>query len=72
MVERRAFIPAAEGLITITEGKKRQVRRMLRHVGCKIVYLKRVKMGDLALDESLKEGEFRPLKKEEIELLKSY
>ena len=72
MIERRAFIPATEGLITITEGKKRQVRRMLRHVGCKIVYLKRVKMGDLELDATLKEGEYRPLTEKEIELLKSY
>lgn len=71
MPERRADLPATEGFLTITEGKKHQVKRMLRHVGCKVVYLKRVKMGDLSLDENLACGEYRPLTEEEILLLKN-
>lgn len=71
MSERRAALPAVEGTVTITEGKKHQVRRMLRHVGCKIVYLKRIKMGDLALDEALPLGEYRPLTGEELSVLKN-
>ena len=58
------------GTITITEGKKRQVRRMLRGVGCYVYYLKRIKIGALSLDESLGIGEYRRLRDTEISLLK--
>ena len=71
-IQRRAAMPAASGTVTITEGKKHQVRRMLGHVGCKIIYLKRVKIGDLVLDDALKPGEYRPLTKTEIDILKSH
>ncbi len=71
MCQRRISLPASSGYVTITEGKKHQVRRMLRHIGCKIVYLKRTKMGALALDEKLSLGEYRPLSDEELEILKN-
>lgn len=71
MSERRNLQSAVEGFITITEGKKHQVRRMLRHVGCKVVYLKRTKMGDLSLDSTLPLGSYRPLTDDEIAVLKS-
>ena len=58
------------GTITISEGKKHQVRRMLRGVGCYVYYLKRIKMGELWLDQNLKVGEYRPLSENEISLLK--
>lgn len=54
------------GLLTISEGKKHQVRRMLRAVGCKIFQLKRIAIGELQLDESLKPGEYRRLTDDEI------
>ena len=44
---------------------------MLRAVGCKIFYLRRDQIGDLPLDTSLPPGGFRPLTKEELELLLS-
>ena len=71
MPERRAAMPACSGIITVTEGKKHQVRRMLRHVGCKIVHLKRIKMGKIPLDPSLPAGKYRPLTDEELEILKN-
>ncbi len=71
LTERRGALSATSGYITITEGKKHQVRRMLRHAGCKIVHLKRVKMGELSLDESLPKGGYRALTKEELEVLKN-
>ncbi len=71
MSDRRASLPASSGYITITEGKKHQVRRMIRHVGCKVVYLKRVKMGRLSLDETLPLGKYRALTKDELLTLKS-
>lgn len=57
--------------LTITEGKFHQVKRMLKAVGNEVLYLKRLRMGSLALDENLKPGEYRMLTDEEIMLLKS-
>ena len=51
--------------ISISEGKKRQIRLMFEAVGNKVNYLKRVSIGGLQLG-SLKEGELRQLTKEEI------
>ncbi len=58
-----------EALITIYEGKYHQIKRMFEAVDNEVVYLKRVKMGALKLDESLQEGEMRPLSDEEIILM---
>ncbi|HWT76113.1 MAG TPA: pseudouridine synthase [Mobilitalea sp.] len=57
------------GYLTISEGRKHQVKRMLKAVGCYVVYLKRVSIGGLMLDESLKEGQYRELTEEEINIL---
>lgn len=57
--------------ITITEGKFHQVKRMFEAVNNKVMYLKRVSMGELALDNTLKKGEYRRLTGQEIEYLKS-
>ena len=56
--------------LTITEGKFHQVKRMLKAVGNEVVYLKRLSMGSLKLDESLSLGEYRSLTDEEVEGLK--
>ncbi len=58
--------------LTITEGKFHQVKRMFAAVGKKVVYLKRISMGPLTLDENLKPGEYRELTEEEIETLRQY
>jgi 16S rRNA pseudouridine516 synthase len=58
--------------LTITEGKFHQVKRMFEAVGKKVVYLKRISMGPLPLDESLELGEYRELSEVEIELLREY
>lgn len=55
--------------LTITEGKFHQVKRMFSAVGLKVIYLKRLSMGSLVLDESLQEGEIRELTQEEVEQL---
>ncbi len=52
--------------LTITEGKFHQIKRMAKAVGNEVVYLKRLSYGNISLDESLKEGEFRPLFDEEL------
>lgn len=56
--------------VTIQEGKFHQVKRMFEAVGKKVIYLKRLSMGNLVLDEKLKVGEARLLTEEEIQLLK--
>lgn len=56
--------------LTITEGKFHQVKRMFAELGKKVIYLKRVEMGGLSLDEHLKAGEWRFLTEEEIRRLK--
>lgn len=53
--------PVVCGQITISEGKKRQIRRMLKAVGCCVIYLKRLSIGDIVLDPALKPGEFKEL-----------
>ncbi|RCW45648.1 16S rRNA pseudouridine516 synthase [Paenibacillus prosopidis] len=58
--------------LTIMEGKFHQVKRMFEAVGKKVVYLKRVSMGPLQLDESLPEGSYRELREDEIELLRMH
>lgn len=56
--------------LTITEGKFHQVKRMFVAVGKKVVFLKRVSMGELKLDEGLPLGACRELTAEELELLR--
>ena len=56
--------------LTITEGKYHQVKRMLHAVGNEVVYLKRLRMGTLILDEKLPKGSFRRLTEEETENLR--
>jgi 16S rRNA pseudouridine516 synthase len=58
--------------LTITEGKFHQVKRMFQAVGKKVVYLKRMTMGPLKLDQGLELGEYRELTEEEIEQLITY
>ena len=51
--------------ISISEGRKRQVKKMFDAIGNKVVYLRRVSIGSIQL-EKLKIGEFREISREEI------
>ena len=53
--------PVTFGTITITEGRNRQIRRMMKAVRCLVLRLKRVSMGDIVLDESLAPGEWKEI-----------
>ena len=55
--------------LTIQEGKFHQVKRMFLSVGKEVIYLKRLSMGTLQLDENLALGEYRPLTEEELKQL---
>jgi 16S rRNA pseudouridine516 synthase len=59
----------SEILLTITEGKFHQVKRMFEAVGRTVVYLQRLQMGNLKLDPSLSLGDYRELSEEELVLL---
>ncbi|MNI16275.1 Ribosomal large subunit pseudouridine synthase B [compost metagenome] len=65
MLERTSEIE-----LTIMEGKFHQVKRMFQAVGKKVVYLKRISMGPLVLDEQLALGEMRELTDDELDSLK--
>ena len=56
--------------ITITEGRYHQIKRMFGKLGKPVVYLKRLSMGGLVLDEALRKGEYRKLTSEEVAILK--
>ncbi len=56
--------------LTICEGKFHQVKRMFQAVGKEVIYLKRISMGSLVLDERLALGEYRSLTEEELRQLK--
>jgi 16S rRNA pseudouridine516 synthase len=61
---------ASDTRVVIHEGKFHQVKRMFEAVDMYVLYLKRLRMGDLRLDENLNLGEYRSLTHEEIESLK--
>ena len=52
-------------LVSVEEGKFHQVKRMLKAFDCQVIYLKRLKIGGLSLDEGLKPGEYRELTADE-------
>lgn len=61
----------AKLLVTITEGRNRQVRRVFEAVERNVVFLKRVAIGDLRLG-GLARGAWRYLREEEVEYLKRF
>lgn len=58
-------------ILSITEGRFHQVKRMLIAVGNAVVKLKRISEGSLKLDDSLSEGQYRKLTPDEIDMLKA-
>ncbi len=56
-------------LLTISEGRYHQVKRMFKACGLEVVYLKRLSMGEISLDESLSPGSYRRLTDDEVKLL---
>ncbi|MBE5802511.1 MAG: rRNA pseudouridine synthase [Clostridiales bacterium] len=56
-------------LITIHEGRNRQVRKMVEQIGHQVVMLRRIRFGPLKLGE-LPRGMWRPLTQQELESLR--
>lgn len=71
LVRKKPHTRVTVGQITITEGKKHQVKHMVAYAGGKVVYLRRISIGKLTLDESLEKGKYRELYDDEVLLLKN-
>jgi 16S rRNA pseudouridine516 synthase len=56
--------------LSIREGRYHQVKRMMQSMGHPVLYLKRLTMGSLRLDDKLQMGQYRPLTQEEIDMLR--
>ncbi|MDR1167167.1 MAG: rRNA pseudouridine synthase [Deltaproteobacteria bacterium] len=76
VIEGRRAAPALASLVkkgpdrgavalTLTEGRKRQVKRMFAAIGHPLALLKRVAYGGVPLDPSLRPGNSRPLSQKE-------
>lgn len=63
------LLPDRVCIVTLREGKFHQVKRMLAARGAPVLYLKRLSMGPLTLDDSLAAGAYRLLRAEEISAL---
>ena len=57
------------GVITLTEGKYHQIKRMIASFNNRVTYLERISFGKIELDRTLSRGEWRPLTEEEENLL---
>lgn len=57
--------------IIIREGKYHQIKRMFASVGNEVVFLKRIAMGGLLLDDSLLPGECREISEKELEMIEN-
>lgn len=55
--------------VVISEGMYHQIKRMFEAVGCKVIHLKRIKIGALPLDESLPEGACKEIINKDVEKL---
>ena len=55
--------------IVLREGKKNQIKRMCEAVGHRVLSIKRISIGGMALPDKMKPGNFKKLSKKEIETL---
>jgi len=62
----------SECRVTIKEGKFHQVKRMFEAVDKRVIYLKRLSMGPISLDDNLESGEYRELNDREMQLIEEY
>ncbi len=62
----------SKALVTLSEGKFHQVKKMFLAIGVKVTALKRVRFGPFTLEDGLKEGQYRPLTSHECEAIRSF
>lgn len=61
----------SEVYVTLYEGKYHQVKRMFEAVDMKVLYLKRVQIGPIDLDDNLKVGDHRLMTKDEVDMIRN-
>ncbi len=66
---KNPFGSAFTAEMEISEGKKHQVKLMIRAIDCRIVYLKRLQIDGITLDPYLEEGKYRPLNDSEMAVI---
>ncbi len=65
------IIDSNQGLITLTEGRYHQIKRMFGCLKAKVINLKRISMGEFFLPEDLEEGNIRELTPEELQKIRN-
>ncbi len=65
------IIDSNQGLITLTEGRYHQIKRMFGCLKAKVINLKRISMGEFFLPEDLEEGNIRELTQEELQKIRN-
>ncbi len=60
------------GVITLTEGKYHQIKRMLGAMDNRVIFLERISFAGIELDRSLERGQYRNLTESEIYQLENY
>ena len=65
------IIDSNQGLITLTEGRYHQIKRMFGCLKAKVINLKRISMGEFYLPEDLEEGNIRELTPEELQKIRT-
>ena len=58
------------GVITLTEGKYHQIKRMVASTSNRVTYLERISFAGIPLDRTLARGEWRYLTDSEVEILR--
>ena len=68
-----SFEPAGDRLyrVTLREGKYHEIKFMIDYAGVRLLSLKRISFGGIALDESLAPGEMRALTPQELDCLRN-
>ena len=57
-------------MVTINEGRNRQIRRMFDYINHPVLDLKRVQIGNYKMDDNLKSGEYVLLKRKDLDLIR--
>ena len=69
---RYGEVPVVSLKMSITEGKKHQVKKMAKSVGLSVIYLERVEIAGIFLDKDLPRGKYRPLTDCELATMKKH
>ena len=57
-------------MVTIYEGRNRQIRKMFDYINHPVLDLKRVQIGNYKMEDNLKTGEYVLLKSKDLDLIR--